>query len=292
MFYDPVEEEVIDYVGGQEDLERGILRAIGSPQERFGEDKLRMLRAVRFTAAFGFEMHPDTMAAIGPMAEEISIVSAERIATEMRRMLTESGRVVAVRLLLETGLAKVVLPEIVFDDQPERIECTLSILSRFEEPGFPLALAALLREFVDSRDAVAVCRRWKLSNGDTSRVKWLISSEGVLPRATDMPWSALQPYITNDGVEDLLTLEEALAAEEQRSQDFVAFCRDKLCMPDEVLRPEPLLTGDDLIEHGIGPGPAFKLILQRVWAAQLDGEIETKQDGLVIVDRMLKDETE
>ncbi|MBN2296700.1 MAG: CCA tRNA nucleotidyltransferase [Pirellulales bacterium] len=292
MFYDPIDERVIDYVDGQKDLQRGILRAIGSPQERFTEDKLRMLRAVRFTSTFGFQMDKETLAAVRRMAEQITIVSVERIAAEMRRMLTERGLVVAVWLLLETGLAKVILPEIVCEERPERIERTLSLLKRFDKPSFALALAALLREFVDARGAAGVCSRWKLSCSDSSRVEWLIGCGDVLRDAAEMPWSKLQSYMVDDGIEELLALAEAVAAEAGESIDFVEFCREKLRLPDEVLHPTPLLTGDDLIEHGLTPGPIFKRLLARTWQAQLDGEIETKQAALAIVDRMLQTELE
>lgn len=289
MFYDPIDEKVIDYVGGQEDLQRGVLRAIGSPQERFCEDKLRMLRAVRFTAAFGFEMDGETLAAVVHMAEQITAVSVERIAVETRRMLTAPGRVAAVRLLLETGLARAVLPEIMCADEPERIERASALLQRLHEPAFPLALAGLLREFIDERGALAVCRRWKLSSSETARIGWLIRSGGTLEKAAEMPWSALQKYMVDDGIEDLLALEEAVAAEAARPLDFVEFCRERLRLPSEVLNPPPLLTGDDLIAHGISPGPVFKNLLDRVWAAQLDREIETKQEALAMVDGMLND---
>ncbi|MEA1950430.1 MAG: CCA tRNA nucleotidyltransferase, partial [Planctomycetota bacterium] len=134
--------------------------------------------------------------------------------------------------------------------------------------------------------------RWKLSCKDSSRVEWLIRSAGVLRGAAEIRWSVLQEYMVDDGIEDLLALEEAMAAEAGEPLDFVEFCREKLRLPDKVLRPAPLLTGDDLIEHGLTPGPIFKRLLARAWAAQLDGEIETKQAALAIADRMLQTELE
>src|SRR5208337_2826401 len=113
MFFDPLDRAVIDFVGGQADLQNQLIRAIGSPRLRFGEDKLRMLRAVRFTAAYGFSLDAETAATVREMAGQITAVSSERIAMEMRRVLTESGRVQGVRLLVELGLAAVVLPEII-----------------------------------------------------------------------------------------------------------------------------------------------------------------------------------
>ena len=111
--------KVIDYVGGQDDLQQGRIRAIGSPRQRFAEDKLRMLRAVRFAAVFGFTIDGETAAAIREMAGQITVVSPERIAMEMRRVITEPGRVQGVRLLIELGLAVAVLPEIVPGDEGE-----------------------------------------------------------------------------------------------------------------------------------------------------------------------------
>ena len=113
MFFDPVNRQVIDFVGGQDDLRNRLIRAIGPPRLRFGEDKLRMLRAVRFVAAFDFLIDAETAAALREMADQIAVVSPERIAMEMRRVLTEPGRVQGVRLLVELGLAEAVLPEIV-----------------------------------------------------------------------------------------------------------------------------------------------------------------------------------
>ena len=214
------------------------------------------------------------------------------------RCLGGRVRVVAVRLLLETGLARAILPEIVYPEEPRRIEPTLALLERLAEPSFPLALAALLREFVDGRGALDVCRRWKLSTSDSLRVAWLIRGGGVLRKAAEMRWSALQKYMIDDGIEDLLSLEEAVAAGAGGAGgageplDFVDFCREKLRLAAAVLNPQPLLTGADLIEHGISPGPVFKRLLERAWAAQLDGEIETKEEALAIVERMLQDEIE
>ena len=154
MFFDPVDRKVIDFVGGQEDLQNGLIRAIGSPRLRFGEDKLRMLRAVRFAAAFGFAIDAETAAAVREMAPQITVVSPERIAMEMRRVLTEPGRVQGVRLLVELGLAAAVLPEIVPGDgaSPARVEHALGVLGRLQNPGFPLALAALLAGQADAAD--------------------------------------------------------------------------------------------------------------------------------------------
>ena len=181
MFFDPLAGEVIDYVGGHDDLRQGRIRAIGSPRLRFAEDKLRMLRAIRFAAVFGFTIDDETSAAIREMAAQITVVSPERIAMEMRRVLTEAGRVQGVRLLVELGLSAAVLPEIVPQDEAgrARLERALDVLGRLAEPKFPLALAALLAVHGPA-SVVAVGLRWKLSNREIKEAAWLVEYHDAL----------------------------------------------------------------------------------------------------------------
>ncbi len=303
LFYDPIDEEVIDFVGGQEDLARRMIRAIGAPRQRFGEDKLRMLRAVRFSAAFGFTLEADTLGAIREMAAGITVVSPERIAMEMRQVLVDRSRVAAVRLLLETGLAAVLLPEIVPADEPgqRRLDATLNVLERLDvleqldvlerlgPPGFPLALAALLYQHVDPPRAAQVCKRWRLSNHERDRVCWLLEHHASLKRAPWAPWSTVQRILIADGAEDLLKLNEAaaLAGCGQMTTAEIAWCLGKLAQPREVLDPPPLVTGDDLIRHGVPTGPSYRVLLERVRDAQLDDQIHTKTEALALVDRLL-----
>jgi len=288
LFYDPVEQRVIDFVDGQEDIRRRVIRAIGSPLDRFCEDKLRMLRAVRFTATFDFHLEADTLAAIRQMADQITVVSSERIAMEMRRMLVDRRRTEAVRLLLETGLAAMVLPEIVPDDdtQRQRLDGCLAVLARLPQPGFPLALGALLHELVAPAGARRVCTRWRLSNKETDRVVWLVKHRRVLCGAQSMPWSTLQPLLIAEGIDDLLALHESASA---AGAEDVGHCRSLLQRPREVLDPPPLLTGDDLLSHGISAGPKYKMLLQRTRDAQLDEEIHTKAEALEFVDRLAEE---
>lgn len=290
LFYDPTADEVVDFVGGQEDLSRQVIRAIGDPRDRFGEDRLRMLRAVRFSATFQFTLEADTMVAIREMAHEISVVSPERIAVEIERMLVEPTRSTAVRLLLDSGLAAVILPEIVPADQSaeRRLEGTLAVLERLHRPGFPLALAALLYPVLDPAGADQVCKRWRLSNRQRDRVRWLVRHHAALDHARSMPWSKVQKVLTAEGIEDLLALAEAVALSGSGDAGEIAWCRSKLAQPCEALNPPPLLTGDDLIRHGVPAGPAYRTILRRVRDAQLDQEVHTKADALAMVDRLLQ----
>ena len=211
LFFDPLDERVIDFVGGQEDLAAGLVRAIGSARERFAEDKLRMLRAVRFSAALDFRLDDEARAAIAEMAGQIHVVSPERIAAEMRRMLADGNRAVGVRLLLDTGLAAELLPEIVPGDDAgrRRFDETLELLKRLGGCGFPAALAALLAPFTDAAGAEAVCRRWRLSNEERERICRLVEHRDALHGAAEMPWSDLQPLLTAPWIGDLLALAEA-----------------------------------------------------------------------------------
>ena len=275
MFFDPIEGKVIDFVGGQQDLQGRLIRAIGPPQLRFGEDKLRMLRAVRFAAVFGFAIDAQTAAAVRAMAGQITIVSPERIAMEMRRVLTETGRVRGVRLLVELGLAAAVLPEIVASD--ETAEQALGVLGRLQEPSFPLALAALFVLPADAAMVRAVGLRWKLSNQETDEAAWLVEHCPALAGARTLRWSKLQPVLVHPWAEHLVALHGAALPQ---GPDEAAYCRKLLDQPRETLDPPPLVTGDDLRRLGIQPGPKFKQILQAVRDAQLNGEIRTKDEAL------------
>jgi poly(A) polymerase len=299
LFYDPLEDRVIDYVGGVDDLGRGIVRAIGEPRERFEEDKLRLLRAVRFTSTYEFALDLPTRQALEAMVEEIRVVSAERIAAEMRLMLVHRRRASAVTLLHEVGLLKVVLPELAMAnrdgettavDRPAEAAWleSLETLDALAESGFPLALAALLHSFVDGPGAVEICRRWKLSNDDTKRVRWLLDHQAALADAQNAPWSRLQPILTRKGSEDLVALVAAVAAAAGQTSDDAAHCLELLKLPPDQLDPPALLTGDDLIAHGVPRGKRYQRLLQAVRDAQLDRKIFNPAEALALVDELIK----
>ncbi|MEX0977541.1 MAG: CCA tRNA nucleotidyltransferase, partial [Pirellulales bacterium] len=298
LFYDPLEDRVIDFVGGVDDLGRGIVRAIGEPRERFEEDKLRLLRAVRFTATYEFTLDLPTRQALEAMVDQIRIVSAERIAAEMRLMLVHRRRSSAVDLLRDVGLLTVTLPELSMANQAgamtargrpaeEAWLAALETLDALHEPGFPLALAALVHPFVDGPASVEISRRWKLSNAETKRVRWLLDNQNALAGAQGAAWSRLQPILTSGGIEDLIGLVEAVAAASGKKSDDAAHCRELLKLPQDQLDPPPLLTGDDLIAHGVPRGKRYQRLLQAVRDAQLDGQIATKAEALALVDRLI-----
>jgi poly(A) polymerase len=304
LFYDPLEDRVIDYVGGVDDLGRGIVRAIGEPRARFEEDKLRLLRAVRFTATFDFALDVPTREAIEHMASQIGVVSVERIAEEMRRMLMHESRAKAVDLLHDVELLQQILPELNSANDADATTAVglrgdaawlaaLATLNLLSEPPFPLALAALLVPFADSAAVKEVAARWKLSNQETRSFCWLVEQQSALVGAERMAWSRLQPLLVHDDAEHLIALHAALAEVQAggptASRVDLARCRQMLARPALELNPPPLVTGDDLIVLGIPRGKAYQRLLQAARDAQLDGLIQTKAKALELVKRLLNE---
>ena len=283
LFYDPVGEEVIDYVDGQRDIEAGVVRAVGNADERIEEDKLRMLRAVRFAAGFGFELEDETLAAVTRHAKEISVVSAERIAEELRRMLVDANRASAVDLLFKATLLGQIIPELT-EVEWQSVE---SLLNRLDQPSFTLALAALLSPLEDSTIVREIARRLKLSNDETDRASWLVEHQGTCLAAPTFAWHVLQRILIQSGAEELILLDEAMANVSGADKSGIAFCREKLELPGEQLNPPPLLTGEDLIRHEVPKGKIYRTLLEKVRDAQLDGEIGTREEALALVDQIL-----
>src|SRR5262245_6615761 len=321
MFFDPVENQLIDYVGGQDDLKAKVLRAIGDPATRIAEDKLRMLRAVRLAARFELNIEPATFAAIQAAAAQITVVSAERIAEELRKLLVDPHRSRGVRLLDETGLVKAILPELVpmkglpqgLPDAPngDLWDHVIGILARLPpEPSFPLAFAALLHdigkprtvgrtpdkytfynhEHVGRRMASEICERLKLSNAERERIEWLVEKHQFLSDAPKMRVSKLKTTLAHAGIRELLALHRADALAWGRSTEHVDYCEKLLLEWTEIdLNPPALLTGHDLQEMGLEPGPLYKRLLDAVREAQLDGTVKTREEALELVRRLLKE---
>lgn len=286
MFLDPTSGHVVDYVGGREDLQRKVIRAIGDPAERFTEDKLRMLRAVRFAATLGFDLSADTRSAIQHMAPQIAVVSAERIAAEMRLILTASDKAAAARELRSTGLLEVLLPE-VFHLPPIAWDRTSAVLAALGDVDFATALAALVHLMPDKQLVARVADRWKLTNKEEQKTAWLVTQSGALEGASRMAWSKLQPLLVNEYGGELARLHAARATAGLAEQADVEFCRAQLERPRGELDPSPILTGDDLINHGVPRGKLYSVLLQAVRDAQLDGQISDRTQALALVDELV-----
>jgi poly(A) polymerase len=283
LFFDPVAGEVVDYVGGCDDLDRKIIRAIGDPSARIAEDKLRMLRAVRFAATFGFEIEPETLSAIQRAAAEITTVSPERIGMEMRRMLVDRNRVTAVDLLRDAGLLPHVLPEVA-GLEPVDWQVTRRVLAELSEPTISLALAALLWKVNAPNVANVVGRRLRYTNKEIELAAWLLSRLSVAAAAHELHWPEVQRVLVHEGAHELIELHAAIAGPQNVA---LAFCRERLAWPIERLNPPPLVDGAALIAHGLAPGPEFSRLLELTRDAQLRGEVATAGEALALVDRIL-----
>jgi tRNA nucleotidyltransferase/poly(A) polymerase len=272
IFFDPVAEDVIDYVGGQADLAARVVRAIGCPEERIDEDKLRMLRGVRFASTFNFELDRETLTAIQKHAPEIRAVSGERIGAEMRRMLAGANRANAAELLRISGLMAEIISDcdLICDDSDEWERIVLN-LQRLEG-DFESAAAILLQPILKQSGSDKIVERWKLSNSEQKSIDWIAKNWVALDQADQLPWSQVQPLLLHSDANRAL----AVAASQSREvSPGVEFCRNRLQWPKEKLDPEPLLDGSDLIGMGIDPGPLFKQILDAVRVAQLENKVTT-----------------
>ena len=300
MFFDPLENRLIDYVGGQEDLGARRLRAIGEPKVRFAEDKLRMLRAVRIATAFELTIEPLTAAAIQGMADQIAVVSAERIAEELRRLMASRHRARGIQLLDEVGLAKAILPELspMKESGDTQWHHVLKMLDNLgPDSSFPLAFAALLHGIgktrsVARRMAAEICHRLKLSNTERDRFEWLVEKHGFLADPWQMRLCKLKETLAHAGIHELLALHRADAVAWGRSSAHVDFCEQLLRQWSAAdLNPAPLLTGNDLVAlRGLKPGPLFGQLLQAIREAQLDETVSTREQALDLVDRWIAEQ--
>lgn len=286
MFYDPLEARVLDFVGGEDDLAARVIRAIGDPHERVREDKLRMLRAVRFTATLDFALDETTAAAVREMAPEITVVSHERIAQELRRMLVDPHRRRAVELCDEVGLLAVVLPEltiksVAFPSGTYEGELTLAMLSLLEAPSFELAFAALLHSLPARPTVREICRRLRFSNEETERIAWLVAHQDDLADAPSQTQARLKRTLAHPYRDDLIALLRVKRLAHAADMQPVLFCDEYLARtPQSIIDPPPLITGDDLKSLGLKPGPDFKTLLDAIRDAQLNGEITTHEQAL------------
>lgn len=287
LFYDPHAEQVIDFVDGRRDLRDRVVRAIGDPVERIREDKLRMLRAVRFAATFRFELEGTTLWAVRHMADQIHVVSGERIGAEMRRMLTHETQARAVELLHDAGLLPEILPEVARlaadQDSPQAWHETLRVLSDLGHVSLPVGLAALLHQAGGAALAGEVGRRWRLTNKEIERTQWLLEHWAPALHAASLPWPRLQRILVAPGMPELLTLLRAAALPDD---EVVPYLEQKLALAPEVLNPPLLLGGHDLIAAGVQPGPPFRAILEAVRDAQLEGRIATREAALDLVEQL------
>ena len=292
LFLDPATGAVHDFVGGRADLAAGIVRAIGVPAMRFGEDHLRMLRAVRFAAAFGFALDPATRVAIESMRHLVTSVSAERIAAELRAMLTRPGCRRALEILDETGLAREVLPEVAIpaglsptsNPAIARWREAATIIEALDEPELGTTLAAL---FEDAGPGLLrqAAGRLRLANRDVKLASWLLEAVAAIGHAAagelaGRPWSDVQPWLAHEDAFPLADLLRARAGQGRGSVGAAAWVTAQLERPREEIDPSPLVTGRDLLAVGVPEGKALGEMLATLRAKQLDGEIVSREAAI------------
>jgi poly(A) polymerase len=279
LFYDPIDQRVIDYVGGQEDLKAGIVRAIGDPAQRFAEDHLRMLRAVRFATRFGFTIEPATAAAIREHAPELTRISAERIREELEKMLQRPTRAEAVRQIADLGLLPYLWPEARWTDQ--QLSRAIRVLADLPAQGdFVLCLAAFLLEY-STREARRIARELRCSNDEIAALGWLIQHIDSIQAVEILCLPEFKRLIAHPRFDDLLALHQAYCTAHRLPLDTNQAARERReKIPPAEVAPPPLVTGDDLIAMGLEPGPIFGEVLDVLYDEQLDNRLRTREAAL------------
>lgn len=280
LFFDPFKGRVIDYVGGQADLQARIVQTIGDSYQRFAEDHLRMLRAVRFAAQLGFQIHPDTASAMRQLAPQLATISPERVWMELEMLLTDPSRAEGWALLLETGLRSHLSPAWPgSSDDDAVVQARLAAL-----PPNPvdasLALAAVLCG--NTPDAAqGACHALRLSNQATRTVTWLVRSLAAVRAEASLELADLKLLMAQEAWPDLLELLRADLTAVGASLEAYEHIRGRAsAIPTAKIAPPPLLSGHDLANMGMSPGPRFGQILDTVYRAQLNEHI-TARDAAV-----------
>ena len=312
--------EVLDFVGGRADLAAKIIRAIGEPSRRFAEDKLRMLRAVRFAARFGYAIEPATFTAIRQHANEIQVVSAERIREELTKLLTEGAARRGFELLDELGLLSQLLPEIAAMNgvpQPPQFHPegdvwihTLLMLESLPIGVSPtLAWGVLLHDIgkpptfrsatetgdrirfdnhvdVGVRMADNLCRRLRFSNDETDQITALVANHMKFKDVAQMRQSTLKRFVRLPHFDEHLELHRLDCQSSHGKLDAYEAVRAFLAQtPPTDVRPPRLLSGDDLKDLGYTPGPEFQKILATLEDAQLEETVQTREQALDFIRR-------
>jgi poly(A) polymerase len=278
MFYDPLQKEVIDYVDGQADLRAKIVRTIGRPAERFSEDYLRMLRAVRFSTQLGFVIEPLTWSAICSNATKIIQISGERISIELEGILVNPNRASGASMLFDSGLADAVFPGLSCQHRKTAIE----VLGRLRKKvDFALALACFFAG-CHTEFAIEKCRVLKLSRSQTKHIKFLLTNRGRLLDER-MSLAGLKKILAEPYFWDLYELQRAIQKAEGSSKESTASLvnlRKRIkALGDVELRPKPLLNGHDLIRLGAVPGPGLGQLKEELYIAQLEGKLQRPQEA-------------
>lgn len=322
MFWDPLTDRVLDYVGGRADLKGRVIRTIGAAADRFAEDRLRMMRAVRFGCRFHWRIDGATFSAIRRLSGNLTAVSKERIRDEFVRILMEGGAPQGVRWLIDSGLITGIVPEVLaldgvaqppeFHPEGDVLTHTLIMLGLMRNPSPELAIAVLLHDVgkpgtfesadrirfdnharVGARMAEAICRRLRFSGEATRHVVRLVADHHRFMHVRQMRKSKLKRFLRMERFEEHLELHRIDCLASHGNLENYTFCRQALdALASDEIRPDPLVTGRDLIELGYTPGPAFKAALRAVEDGQLEGRVKDRESALLVargqIDRFVK----
>jgi len=316
LMLDPIEHKILDFVGGRRDIRERRIRTVGDPDARFGEDHLRLIRAIRFAARLDFRIERKTHAAIRRLAATITRVAAERLGAELAKILMgpRAGR--AMRLLSETGLLPHVLPEVEamqgveqppnFHPEGDVFTHTCLMLDMADQPSVALAFAILLHDVakpptqrrtakrirfdghceMGATMARRICRRLKLPRAVIERVQYLVANHLKIKDAPNMRPARLKRFLREEGFAELLEIFRLDSLASHGNLEGYAWCRQTFeQLSREQVAPPPLLTGHDLIAMGYRPGPLFKEILTAVETAQLEGRIHAADEARHLVRR-------
>jgi len=323
LLLDPKNGEVLDFVGGRDDLRDGIIRAIGQPLDRFQEDKLRMVRAVRFAARFRYAIEASTFLAIPKLAPEIHQVSAERLRDELSKILTDGAARRGIELLDETRLLPELLPEIAqmkgveqppeFHPEGDVWTHTLIMLERLPQPcSLTLAWGVLLHDVgkpptfrppsgpngrirfdehveVGTRMAEQICSRFRFSNRDSAQIAALVANHMRFKDVPEMKPATLKRFVRLDRFDEHLELHRLDCSSSHGNLNNYRFVERFLTeTPPREVRPPRLVTGEDLIGLGLSPGPTFREVLEAVEEAQLNGTLVTRESAIQFVQDFVK----
>ena len=278
MFYNPLKREVIDYVEGQKDLKRKIIRTIGIADERFSEDYLRMLRAVRFSTQIGFKIEPSTWKAICNNAKKINKISGERIAIELGYILTNPNRAAGMSMLVETGLAKAIFPNL----SAAQSDYGIRILSQLRNKiDFAFALACLFSD-CETEFALDECEILKLSRNDSKHIQFLLENRGKLLN-DKMSLADLKKILAQQHFQNLFEMQKAIQKATiggRKSISALIKLKQRIKLLGDIeLQPKPLLNGYDLIRLGAVSGPSLGRLADEFYVAQLEGQIKSREQA-------------
>jgi len=327
MLYDPVEDKIIDHVGGMDDIKAKLIRTIGDPVKRFSEDHLRLIRAARFSARLSYKIERETEDAMKELSGRILSISVERICDELEKGLTSVNPHTFIKIMDEHHILDVILPEVSNMkgvEQPENFHPegdvfvhTLLTLSMLNKPSWELAMATLLHDVAKpvtfSRDiepdgqlgrirftqhdnigasmAGKICKRLKTSNNSCELIMWLIKKHLCIKDVQNMRKSTLKRLFANPGyleLSELFRVDTLASIKDLTNYDFCVKKSGELS--EEQVSPKPLVNGHDLISMGLKPGKVFTIILSKIMEEQLEEKISSRDEALILAKELVNKE--